>query len=185
MSHQTEPAALIALRAEILRLQTELEERDHDPAFGCLKREAIERRATPTSGHALVFIDLDGVHAINARTGSYERVDSLVRAALADLACRDSDILAGRWQSGDELVFVVPQTDADGFLVRLAEMFGAHELTFTGAHTPMTGMFANDVKTAAAKVLAQKHARDQKRNAPWKLWIIRHLLHMETSRLAD
>jgi GGDEF domain-containing protein len=100
----------------------------HDPSYGCLSRAGFELTWQP--GGAVVFGDIDGMHSLNSALG-YEQVNTLIRAALAALRLRSNTLVAGRWFSGDELVWSVPAGDAAGFAERIRAVFDAHGLSIT------------------------------------------------------
>lgn len=86
----------------------------HDPIYGCWTRPALEFIVWPqvrARAKFLVMADLDWLHQLNDSVGEYE-VNRRVREAMQ---VRDSDVAAaGRWFSGDELIWILcdPLNDA-------------------------------------------------------------------------
>jgi hypothetical protein len=151
----------------IKQLEREIEILKHDRAFGGLTRPGLElefeRRKREAPDLYAVFIDLDGIHELNKRHGSYEYVDSLVRRALV---LRHDDLMYfGRWKSGDEIVFIV-RADPEGFIARLDASLAAHGLSATSAATRiMGGDLTKAVEAGARAVMDKKQARGDLRSS--------------------
>jgi hypothetical protein len=116
------------LEAEVARLKAENDRLMNDAVYGCLTRVGFEMKWRP--GGAIIFGDIDGMHNLNSVLG-YRQVNTLIRAALSALRLRSNTIVAGRWFSGDELVWSVPAGDALGFAERIQAVFDAHGLSIT------------------------------------------------------
>lgn len=154
-------AAAVGLAGLAARATRQAERLLIDPTFGCLNRQGITRRWRP--GMAVLFFDLNGMHALNATYG-YQEVDRRIREALS--VCRRGEAAVGRWYSGDEFVVLVDSADAALRVeVRLGEamadlglsaMFGV----FASARTLEVG-----VAMAAEQVQMQKALRDTLRGA--------------------
>lgn len=148
------------LQAQIDQLKTENNTLKHDSAFGILTRGGLEIEARKLTGELYaIFIDLDGIHALNEKLGSYEAVDALVRKAFS---MRRADLvlaIAGKWKSGDEVLFIV-RGDPDGFIARLHSDLAANDLSAMAAYAKIENndLFAA-VKIAAKQVAAEKKAR--------------------------
>jgi len=148
------------LQAQIEELRNENNTLKHDNAFGILTRGGLEIEYRKLTGDQYaVFIDLDGIHALNEKLGSYEAVDALVRNAFASR--RDDLVLtiAGKWKSGDEILFIV-KADPDGFIARLHSDLAANGLSATAAYARIENndLFAA-VNIASSQVAAAKIAR--------------------------
>lgn len=150
-----------ALHRRIAELEAEVERLSIDPAYGCLTRPGLERRwrETPPCAAAVVYTDLDHFGELNAAYG-HAAMNARVRAALAALTTRASDaVFGGRYFSGDELLYVVPLSDATGFALRMQRAFRAQGI---GATIVILPIGAGDVQLhgdrAAALVTELKHA---------------------------
>jgi len=151
---------LAQLQARIDELETENNTLKYDAGFGILTRGGLEIEARKLTGDLYaVFVDLDGIHALNEKLGSYEAVDALVRKAFS--MRRDDLVLAisGKWKSGDEVLFIV-RADPDGFIARLHSDLAANGLSAMAAYARIedNNLFAA-VKVAAKQVAAEKIAR--------------------------
>ena len=152
---------ITTLLARIAQIEAELEAAHTDKVYGCLTRvgldRAWERRANDNL--EVVFGDLDHMHELNAELG-YDEVDRRIRAALAGLRIRHTDLLAGRWYSGDELVFVLAG-DACGFAQRLHQSFAEQGIGITiGYGGVLTPVLSDTVTHCSAKVqLAKSQGR--------------------------
>jgi hypothetical protein len=119
-----------------------------DSAYGILTRPALEIEYRKLDEDAwLIFIDMDQIHALNEKYESYEPVDKMIRRAFQ---ARAKDfILAGRWKSGDEIVFIV-RTDPDGFIFRLQHSLKKFGLSATCNAQKIKG---NDLVGAAQRAV--------------------------------
>ncbi|MBI3098419.1 MAG: hypothetical protein HYY93_09290 [Planctomycetes bacterium] len=119
--------SVTALKAEIDRLS-------YDDAFGMLTRPALLEHVTRLAPgrYCVVFLDLNGVHALNGILGM-EEVNRRVRNSFA-LAFRHTDLVA-RWFSGDEIVVILPDdaTATRGLTQRLQREASEHGLSFCSA----------------------------------------------------
>ena len=143
---------LHALEAEIAALET-------DAAYGIASRPGLDRhwqrRQSQSQGHEVVFMDLDGLHALNERLG-YGEVDRRIRTALA---LREGDTyFIARWYSGDEIVLLVPKGDAAGAAARIQTRLQGVGLSATYGTAPAQTDLRSAVAEAAEKVQAAKAA---------------------------
>lgn len=136
---------------------------ERDATYGCLTRAGVDRRwaRTRKAGRAVVFGDIDAMHELNARLG-YEEVNGRIRRALARLTTRPDDVIGGRWYSGDELVYIVPATDGDGFARRMQRAFEAEGLGITLAVAPLAGRTLVEGVEAAQKLVSQAKAEGRR-----------------------
>ena len=73
--------------------------------FGCYTRAGFEKMIWPEIAERarwIVYFDIDDIHALNKKFGSYDPVDAMVKAALS--VVRITDYVAGQWKSGDEFL---------------------------------------------------------------------------------
>lgn len=83
----------------------------YDLNYGCYTRPGLELLVWPhirQRARWIIFADLDGIHALNEMVG-YEEVNRRVRAAMQ--LRKDDFISAGRWYSGDELLWIICDSD--------------------------------------------------------------------------
>lgn len=153
-----------ALQARIRALEAEIEQLSVDPAYGVLTRAGVDRRwrevgpGASAAPLAVVFTDLDHFKALNTTYG-YEEMNRRVAAAMFGLRVRDSDLIGGRWFSGDELVFIVAAADAAGMADRVQRAFAAQGISATiGIALITTSDLAASVAVAAALVQQAKAA---------------------------
>jgi GGDEF domain-containing protein len=123
---------ILGYQDRIDALTTKLQELSWDSVFGMWTRTAFLQfcRVMPRGERTVVFIDLDGIHALNQAEG-YAEVDRRVKAAFS-IPMRSSDVIA-RWYSGDEIVILF-DNDREGALqkIRALEASAASQgLTFT------------------------------------------------------
>lgn len=149
------------LQARINQLEVENTTLKYDAGFGILTRGGLEIEYRKLTGDLYaVFVDLDGIHALNEKFGgSYETVDALIHKAFS--MRRDDLVLAiaGKWKSGDEVLFIV-RADPDGFIARLYLDLAANGLSAMAAYAKIedNNLFAA-VKVAAKHVAVEKKAR--------------------------
>lgn len=111
--------------ARIAELEAALAAAHTDAVYGCLTRVGLEYwwRQQPADHRAAIFGDIDHMHEHNEARG-YDAMDAAICAALAAVPLRQGersvDAVAGRWYSGDELVWIVPERDAFGVMQRIA-----------------------------------------------------------------
>jgi GGDEF domain-containing protein len=120
------------LQKEIHDLRSKVEELSRDQVFGMWTRGAFLQfcKVMPRGTRTVVFIDLDGIHALNYRVG-YSEVNRRIRSTFS-IPFRSSDLVA-RWFSGDEIVMLL-DCDLEGAGVKIAQLReSAREngLTFT------------------------------------------------------
>ena len=139
---------------ELRQLIAEHEEMKHDTAFGILTKPGltIESRKQ-IDAVAIVFIDIDKVHALNDKYG-YDKVNDMVKSAMK--IRQDDILLTGRWFSGDEIVLIV-KGDPAGVSKRLMESLNKHGLSATIAYTPLNNELEKAVKRASDRVELAKH----------------------------
>jgi GGDEF domain-containing protein len=152
----------------------ELEEKLHqacwDEDYGCHNRKGLELLVWPeikARSRWLVFFDLDYLHDLNEKMGGYPPVNAMIRQVLA--VVRSSDHKACRWQSGDELLVIITETEsrkaddisvAEGMVKRLQESLAAQGMAATFAIEPVRSLdLAETVAPAIEKVFAAKKAR--------------------------
>jgi len=73
--------------------------------FGCYTRAGFEKMIWPEIAERaryIIYFDIDDVHALNEKFGSYDPVDAMVKQALGTV--RITDYVAGQWKSGDEFL---------------------------------------------------------------------------------
>jgi GGDEF domain-containing protein len=149
------------LQEQVRKLEGIIEKLSTDPSYGIVTRSALELELPTVSDRArfLIFLDIDGLHDLNERIG-HDESNARIRRALH---VRAGDVLIrGKWYSGDEIVFILPACDPEGFLSRLQEGFAAEGLSFTGAAVEYTGKLNSDVDRAKDIVFAEKRARGKR-----------------------
>jgi GGDEF domain-containing protein len=122
---------LFGFQEQIDSLNRKLEELSWDSVFGMWTRTAFLQfcRVMPRGVRTVVFIDLDGIHALNESLG-YAEVNRRVKTTFA-IPLRSSDIVA-RWFSGDEIVILFdndPQS-ARRKIAALQDSAASQSLTF-------------------------------------------------------
>ena len=138
--------------------------------FGCHTRAGFEHMVWPeiaAKARWIVYLDIDRMHELNARFGSYEPVDTMIRQVLA--AVRSSDHVAGQWKSGDEFLICITETDhrpaadlatAEGLVDRLVYEFARQGMTATFAIVPVLSTHLKEnVQPAVDRVYDQKNKR--------------------------
>lgn len=135
------------------QLIAELNELKNDKAFGILTRPALEiEHRKASNAAAVIFLDLDGIHALNESLG-HEQVNRLIKRAIK---IRHNDLmLSGRWYSGDELAFIV-KGNAQAIASRLMESLKRNGLSATIAYAPICKKLEKAVNQAKRKVEAAK-----------------------------
>jgi hypothetical protein len=141
------------LLLEIARLKDHVKHLSHDKAYNILTRPALELefdQRAPEGDIYAVFIDLDKIHELNKIHGSYEKVDKMIRRAFK---MRAGDLLlAGRWKSGDEIVFIV-RSDPAGFIARLQRSLAKNGLSATCAFEKIIDNDLGKAVSAAMKTV--------------------------------
>lgn len=147
------------LQARIIQLEQELHAAYTDTVYGCFNRAGINRRWQDVNINekAIVFIDLDYIHEMNATHG-YEEVDRRIRAALDTVKTRCTDVEIGRWYSGDEIIFIIPRANVKGFKIRLRAAFRKQGINASVGSTPCV---SNDLR--ANVKIAQKQVSHLKK----------------------
>lgn len=138
--------------------------------FGCYTRAGFEKLIWPQikdRARWIVYFDIDGMHALNERFGSYEPVDAMIKQVLAIV--RTTDYVAGQWKSGDEFLVCIAEDDSrdqlsdpQGMAERLMAELKKQGLSATFAIVPVISeqLFQN-VKPAVDKVYAAKKQGDR------------------------
>ena len=151
------------LLERLAKLEAENTTLKHDHAFGGLTRPGLEVEFERRKSEAKysIFIDLDGIHALNeANHGNYDVVDGMIRKALT--LRYDDLVFFGRWKSGDEVVFIV-NANPDGFIARLLENLKAQGLSATCAAVKIeNGDLTSAVQAGIKQVSAIKASRPNK-----------------------
>jgi len=117
------------LRARVAELEAENAYLRKNQNYDTLTRQALEldaRHIPP--GVYIVMIDIDHLHELNARHGSQESVNAMLRRAFDFRS--DDLLLKANYASGDEVVFVV-RANPEGFMGRLRESLGREGITAT------------------------------------------------------
>lgn len=98
--------------------------------FGCPTRIGLEEtaaRARSLEGFVAIYVDLDGLNALNHAYG-HTGVDSMIAAFWRRMQVRRRD-LSGQWEGGDEFCIVVPALDAVGVARRVQAALAASGLS--------------------------------------------------------
>jgi GGDEF domain-containing protein len=157
----TDNARLLAYQQELIHKLS------WSRSFGCYNRTGFEEMKWPeiaASARWIIFFDVDGVHALNEQSGTYEVFDEKMRTVLQ--ALRSTDVVAAQWRSGDEFLVCVRETperptqNPDGLIKRLMEELAKQGLTATFAKEQVKSMFLKEnVEPASDRVLEIKKAR--------------------------
>lgn len=122
------------------------------PTFGCLTRQGIDtywQKQRRRKNLSIVFLDIDHMHELNQSLG-YAKVDQRLRRAFSTVR---KDELLGRWYSGDELILLVPSSEAYQAALRLKSALNLEGIQATFGITKAEGEFLSDVvKSASALV---------------------------------
>lgn len=144
-----------ALQTLNLNLQRQVQQLSNDPAYGILTRPAIdfELARIHDAARSVVFMDVDGLHELNAIHG-YEGMNGRIKRAVH---VRAADVmLRARWWSGDEIIFVLAEGDPFAFCHRLKSACKSEGFTATFCHSPYSGDLAHTVHACAAMVQRAK-----------------------------
>lgn len=98
-------------RKPVHEIQALIENLARDPVYGCYTRPGLEYIVWPEirqRARWIIFADMDGFHDLNEACG-YDDVNERMQKAL-QLRKMDA-AAAGRWFSGDELVWILCDTD--------------------------------------------------------------------------
>jgi GGDEF domain-containing protein len=138
-----------------------------DSAYGCYTRAGFEHLIWPEIAHIakhIVYFDVDNVHAINDKHGSYDPFNAMIKQVLSNV--RSTDIVASRWNSGDELTVCMVESedrktlDPQGLVNRMTAELAKHGLTAIFVVVDVNSSILQDVvKPAADQVLELKKAR--------------------------
>lgn len=139
----------ISLPTDVATLQSMLVAAYTDSSYGCLTRPGLEALHRYSEGKEVLFLDLDGMHDLNAQFG-YAEVDARIAASLASV--RHSDVVCARWYSGDEIIFIVNTGDAAGLAARLQSAFVNAELSATYGFAPLSADLTASVNKASGYV---------------------------------
>lgn len=136
-------------------------------AMGCHTRAGFEKWIWPEIYHKakwIVYFDVDGVHALNEQSGTYDTFDGIMKQVLNIV--RSTDIVSCQYLSGDEYLICLTESpdrkvlDPDGLVERLKAELAKHGLTAIFAVQPVSSsILAENVKPAADRVLEAKKAR--------------------------
>jgi GGDEF domain-containing protein len=139
--------------------------------FGCHTRKGFEHVVWPniaSRARAIIYFDIDGMHALNEHFGSYEPVDAMIRQVLSSV--RSSDHVAGQWKSGDEFLICLTENDLhnplnpEGLVKRLTEEFAKVGMSATFAIVPVKSTdLAENIQPAVDLVYEAKRARGSSR----------------------
>ncbi len=134
----------------IQELEYELARAYHDPRWAILTCVGVERRLQQLQpGCDLVYGDIDFLHHANEHYGHAGVNQRMLRA----LQFRMTDfVLAGRWESGDELVFVCPSGTGEGAAHRLLSALHDQGLSATFCVIEATHHYAPTIQRAQACV---------------------------------
>ena len=141
-----------------------------DEDYGCHNRKGFELLVWPdikSRARWLVFFDLDFLHDLNDKMGGYGPVNVMIKQVLG--VVRSSDHTACRWQSGDEMLVAITETEtrnaddisvAEGMVKRLQEALAAQGMSATFAIVPVKNTdLVENVTPAVEKVFELKRAR--------------------------
>jgi GGDEF domain-containing protein len=122
------------LQQEVDRLREENDRLRTCSSFGIYTRGAIDLSWKDLDWRCLsvAYGDLDDLKTLNTRLG-HEAANEKIRAAFAQI--RSSELLCGRWQFGDELVFIAPTTEMQSAVTRIQGAFVEQGLSITIAAT--------------------------------------------------
>lgn len=136
-------------------------------SMGCHTKLGFEHMVWPTkkaSARFIVYFDVDGVHALNEKHGTYDVFDAMIKQVFSTI--RTTDIVAGQLNSGDEFLILIcetperPTSDPLGLVDRLTAELAKHGLTAIFAVVPVNSpVLKENIKPAADEVLAAKKAR--------------------------
>ncbi len=135
------------------RLRRALLDAYHDPIWGVLTRQGIDRRMQDLGDEWVAIVaDVDDMHTAN-ELYTHEGVDIRMRVGL-----RSTDAICGRYQRGDELVFFVPAHDAVGAAerardsLRVQGMSATFAVVWEASHIAITaGQAAIDAEKKAGR----------------------------------
>src|SRR5687768_10584272 len=133
-------------------------------AFGCFTRPGFEKLVWPRIAEEaewLVYFDVDGVHDLNEKHGTYDAFDAMMKEVLSIV--RNSDYVAGQLKSGDEFLLCITDSDdrapvdPQGVVNRLTAEMGKQGLSATFAIVPViSSNLLENVAPAIEEVYAAK-----------------------------
>lgn len=144
--------------------------------FGCYTRAGFEHVVWPEildRARWIIYLDIDGLHAINDAHGGYEYADALIKQVFGIL--RLTDYIAGQYKSGDEFLICLTEKDFNemgqrevldpqGMMERLIDALKKHEMSATFAIVPVISHdLVTNVKPAVDQVYAAKKQRGDRR----------------------
>jgi len=132
----------------VKKMQDTIEKLSHDSVFGCYTRQAVELRWSEFSlgAHAVIFIDIDDMHSLNAKFG-YNGVDERIKTSISNH--RKNDVIAGRYYSGDEIIFIIHNEKIVQCAERIQSNFISNGLSVTiGISTQIENTLQDTVKPA-------------------------------------
>ena len=111
---------IFGFEQEIEDLKHKIRSLSWDDAFGMWTRGAFLHfcEVMPRGTRCVFFLDLTGIHELNARMG-YREVDERIKRTFS-IPFRSSDVIA-RWYSGDEVVILF-DGGIDGALRKMREL---------------------------------------------------------------
>lgn len=150
----------------IAHLEARIAELEHHAAFDLPRRPVLERRwamVNPCETR-LIFFDLDGMNALNARFG-YAEVDRRIRATFDTLRSETrADTSVFLYQGGDEFVALCPASNAHGLTARIQLLLWSNGLSASFAIVPMGDDLQATVEVATARLkVAGRGARGKGR----------------------
>ena len=152
-------AALQALEKENDDLKQVIEKLKWDPAYDCFTRAGMEYIKWPEIAKDAVWVivgDIDHMHELNAEH-THNGMDLRIKKSINSENFRESDFVACRIKSGDELGWVItknplrPPTDVAGMAHRLQESFASNGIQITlGVVRVMGQSFTENIDRAEA-----------------------------------
>lgn len=141
--------------------------------YGCFNRGGLEYVKWPEKAHKakwIVYFDVDGVHEINEKHGTYDAFNGMIKDVLSKF--RRDDIFAALYNSGDEFVLCITEEpagvgnerrqaiDPEKVVERLTEELARHGLSAIFAIEPVKSLLLDEnIKPVADRVLEAKKAR--------------------------
>ena len=152
---------------KIARQQELIHKLSWNEAMGCNTSLGLEHVVWPDKAHQtrfVVFFDVDGVHDLNQKHGTYDAFDAMIKKVLSTV--RSSDVVARQWNSSDEFLVCMiespgrPTPTPEGLVNRLTEELAKHGLTaIFESEEVKSSILKENVKPAADRVLKAKRAR--------------------------
>lgn len=153
------------LEKENQELKTLLNHHENDESFGILTRKGLDSRLKEIEKERVVcFLDLDNMKSLNEVFG-YKEVDKKVKTLFSCI--RESDVIIGRYFSGDEIVIILPKEFKNIILDRLYQKSLDLGLFYTLSHETWIGGSGCDINETinflAQKVMAIKTKRQKEK----------------------